>query len=261
VVASANGVETEGYTHQLYFHYPSAGGFQTLVDAYAARAAKKGDVRTGIAIKAIERTNNGWKVTTDKGVVEGTRLVNCIPLHELFTYLQPPAEITEALGQLKYNAIHIVALHVKKDSIGNHFAFYIPDPKIIFHRLSKLDFLGESYGRENGASTLMAEVTFRPDSYLGTLSKEVIEQQVIDGLQKLGLVDPRDVVSVETRTEKYAYVIYDLDHRKNVDKVLNYLQSLGIDCAGRFAQFEYLNSDGVVENTLKLARKLNRAAA
>lgn len=76
---------------------------------------------------------------------------------------------------------------------------------------------------------------------------------------KLGFVNADDVVSVDTRTEKYAYVIYDLDHRKNVDLVLSWLRAQGIESVGRFAEFEYLNSDGVVEHTLALARKINAA--
>jgi protoporphyrinogen oxidase len=43
VIQSAKGVPTEGYTHQLYFHYPSAGGFQSLVDAYRSRALCEGE--------------------------------------------------------------------------------------------------------------------------------------------------------------------------------------------------------------------------
>jgi len=46
-------------------------------------------------------------------------------------------------------------------------------------------------------------------------------------------------------------------NRQNADFVLNYLISKGIHSAGRFAQFEYLNTDGVVEQTLKLSQQIN----
>ncbi len=256
VIASANGVETEGYMHQLYFHYPTSGGFQTLVNAYERGARKNGDVRTGTDIKAIVKDGSEWVVETDQGSIRGDEIVNCMPLHELFKIIKAPPEVEQALNALLFNSIHIVMLHVKRDAIGNHFALYIPDPDIIFHRLSKLNFLGANYCRDGDASTLMAEVTFRPGSYLGTLGREAIEQRVISDLIKLGFIKQEDVVSTETRTEKYAYVIYDLDHRRNVDLVLGYLRTLGIECVGRFAEFEYLNSDGVVEHTMKLARSL-----
>ena len=34
IIKSAKGVKTEGYKHQLYFHYPKIGGIQSLFDAY-----------------------------------------------------------------------------------------------------------------------------------------------------------------------------------------------------------------------------------
>lgn len=258
VIASAAGIQTEGYTHQLYFHYPQKGGFQSLVDAYAKRAGTKGRVLTGAEIQAIDGGDGAWRVVTNNGVVEGERLVNCMPLHQLFRFIDAPSDVIAAKDVLKYNAIHIVALNMRKDSVGDHFALYFSDPNVIFHRLSRLNFLGDNYGRPDGGSTLLLEITFRPGSYLASLTTAEIERRAIADLASLGLIEEADVISSEVRTEEYAYVIYDLDHRKNTDKVLGYLESIGIRSAGRFAQFEYLNSDGVVENTLKLADELNR---
>lgn len=257
VIKSANGIETEGYTHQLFFNYPKSGGFQTLVDEYAKRASDYSEIKTGINIKSIKKEADNWIVSTNNGDFIGEKLINCMPLHELFKIISAPSLVTKALDALLYNSIHIVVINVKRDSIGNHFALYIPDPDIIFHRLSKLNFLGSNYSREGDASTLMAEVTFRPGSYLETLDRKSIEEKVIDDLTKLGYIEACDVISIETRTEKYAYVIYDLDHRKNVDIVLSWLREQGIESVGRFAEFEYLNTDGVVEHTLALARKIN----
>lgn len=258
VIASAGGVATEGYTHQLYFHYPERGGFQTLVDAYAERAAAGGEIRTGVEILAIEGGAGAWRVVTRDGVVEGGRLVNCMPLHQLFRLIETPADVVAAKEALKYNGIHIVAVNLRKDAIGDHFALYFSDPDIVFHRLSKLNFLGESYCRPDGGSTVLLEITFRPGSYLASLPAAEIERRAITDFVGLGFAEADDVVSSEIRTEEYAYVIYDLDHRTNADRVLGHLRAIGIESAGRFAQFEYLNSDGVVENTLALAEKLNR---
>jgi len=258
VIASAQGVATEGYTHQLYYHYPAKGGFQTLVNEYKDRAEAKGqDVRTSVNVRSLEKQPNGWKITTDTDEVYAKQLINCIPIHELFKLLSPPAEIKSTLDRLLYNSIYIVMVQVKKDTIGEHFALYVPDKDVVFHRLSKLNYLGESYCLPDGGSTLMAEVTFRPNSYLATLSEADIVDQVIDGLVKVGFIEREDILDTQVKVERYAYVIYDLDHRKNVDVLLSYLEEQGIRSAGRFAEFEYLNTDGVVERTLKLARSLN----
>lgn len=257
VIASASGKATEGYTHQLYFHYPENGGFQSLIDEYARRARKKSEIHTDCQIISIQGNSDQWCVNTNKGPVIGNRLINCMPLHQLFRYFEAPNLVKYALAKLKYNSIHIIALSLKNDAIGNHFALYFADPSIIFHRLSKLNFLGPAYCKNGSESTLILEVTFRPDSYLASLSRMEITSRVISDLSRLGLIIESDVISSDIKTEEYAYVIYDLDHRKNADTVLNFLEERKIWSAGRFAQFEYLNSDGVVEQTLKLARKLN----
>lgn len=253
VIASANGVETEGYKHQLYFHYPEENGFQALVDAYAQKAKGNADIHVGVDITKITSSNGAWHVQTDKGEFLGERLFSCMPLQELAAYIPFPEEPARALSALKYNSIHIVALHVKKDTLGDNFAVYYPDSSVLFHRLSKLNFLGSHYCHKDGSSTLLAEVTFRPNSYLESLSVHEIEKKVVDNLAEQGIIEASDVVSIKTVTEKYAYVIYDLDHRKNVDTVLKYLKSVGVECVGRFAEFEYLNTDAVVEHAMKAA--------
>lgn len=258
VIASANGIPTEGYTHQLYFNYPTSGGFQSMIDAYRDRALARGvRLDTGMEISSIERHADGWLVRTANGDIRGRQLINCMPLHELFRFLPAPSDVEATLDKLLYNSIYIVVVQAKKDRIGDHFALYVPERDIIFHRLSKLNFLGEEYCLPDGGSTLMAEVTFRPDSYLGSLPESTIVERVTRDLAKLGFIDKEDVTDTAVRLEKYAYVIYDLDHRKNVDSILGWLRQIGIASVGRFAEFEYLNTDGVVERTLRLAREIN----
>jgi protoporphyrinogen oxidase len=258
VIQSAHGVPTEGYTHQLYFHYPAAGGFQSLIDAYRSRALANGcRIETGAQIRSIQGGEGNWRIATDSGEIRAERLLNCMPLHELFKCLTAPAEVAADLKKLLYNSIYVVIVQAKKDRMGDHFALYVPERDLIFHRLSKLNFLGESYKLPGDGSTLMAEVTFRPGSYFGALSQTEVVERVTHDLVKAGFIDREDVIDTAIRVEEYAYVIYDLHHRQNVDRILGYLKSIGITSVGRFAEFEYLNTDGVVERTLAAARIIN----
>jgi protoporphyrinogen oxidase len=261
ILASARGVSTEGYLHQLYFNYPKAGGFQSLIDAYSRGVEKRNHkILTNVQMRALVREDWGWRAETSSGTIRCGQLVNCMPIHELATYLAPPEPVSTALSRLLYNSIHVVVVQAKADAVGDHFALYVPDKDIIFHRLSKLNFLGNAYRPPSVGSTLLAEITFRPGSYLSSLSACDIVNRTIDGLERLGFVDRANVTDTAVRTEKYAYVIYDLNHRKNVDVVLGWLSEQGIRSVGRFAEFEYLNTDGVAERALTLARQLNRTA-
>ena len=55
---------------------------------------------------------------------------------------------------------------------------------------------------------------------------------------------------------KHAYVIYDLNHRKNVDTLKKIYESKNIHLLGRWGSWEYLNSDQVIKQAKILAEKL-----
>ena len=257
VIKSAKGIPTEGYTHQLYFHYPKKGGIQSLVNAYRDKIKKKSEIINPVKIEVIKKIKEKWVIKTNRGEFKSDTLVNCMPVHELFKYIDSPSDINDSLNKMLYNSIYIVLIRAVNDNIGEKFAVTVPDKNVIFHRISKLNFLGKEYESSNGGTTLLAEITFRPNSYLSTLSEKQIKTSIIDGLKKCGFVDPNDIEGIEIKSFKYAYVIYDLLHRQNTDKVLQFLRSIGIQSNGRFAEFEYMNSDKVAENSMKLADKLN----
>ena len=257
VIKSAEGIETEGYKHQLYFNYPKAGGIEQLILGFKNNIIEKADIVNPVNIKRINKTNNIWNVKTDRGDFTSEMLINCMPLNELFNYIEAPQDVVNTLNELKYNSIYIILLQARKDNIKDNFALYVADKSIIFHRISKLNFLGENYSDKNNYSTILAEITFRSDSYLSGLGTEKIKKIVLDDLDRLNLVSKKDVIDIDLKSYKYAYIIYDLNHRKNTDYVLNYLSGQGIYCSGRFAEHEYLNMDMSVRHSYNLAKKLN----
>ena len=63
IIKSAQGVATEGYVHQLYFHYPKHGGIQSLLDAFLKQLGNKVIIHTGAAVRQFVKLANGWEVT------------------------------------------------------------------------------------------------------------------------------------------------------------------------------------------------------
>ena len=59
-----------------------------------------------------------------------------------------------------------------------------------------------------------------------------------------------------TRYE-YAYVIYDLNHTKNMSVIRDFYKNEGIILNGRFGNFEYWNMDKILRENLELSLKLN----
>ncbi len=60
VIKSAVGVETEGYTHQLHFFYPSRGGIESLPQGMARRVQ---NITTEFIVRNVRRTADGWLVS------------------------------------------------------------------------------------------------------------------------------------------------------------------------------------------------------
>ncbi|MDA9711936.1 FAD-dependent oxidoreductase [Acidimicrobiaceae bacterium] len=254
IIASAKGEQTEGYLHQLYFHYPEKGGFQTIVNSLAKKIENKAEVYLENKIVGINLSND-IEIVTDKQKFNFDKIISTIPIHELLPIInpEPPSEIMEALSKLKYNSIHITCLKVKGDWLGDNFAITIADPDIIFHRLSRLNFLGEHYA-QRGYTNIMVETTFRK-GLKEDLDHTTLEDKIIKDLKSLDIVNVEKIENIFTNTFKYAYVIYDQNHRKNTDLVLDYLRSVNITPLGRFGTFEYINSDKAIELAKELAEK------
>jgi hypothetical protein len=61
---------------------------------------------------------------------------------------------------------------------------------------------------------------------------------------RVGLIDGRDRIPVRLEIDMpYAYVVYDHGRKRNVDEIRAWLDARDILLAGRYAEWEYFNSD------------------
>ncbi len=262
ILRSAQGTATEGYLHQLNFHYPQRGGIQSLVDAIVAKLSSPVTVRCDSAVERIARVGDCWQVTSAGCAPrEYDRLVSTIPIPRLIAALgeNAPQRVGEASRSLRFNSIAICLVQLQKDRLGSNFGINLADKKVIFHRLSKLNFLLPPQDGD-GTTTVMAEVTFRKGDLIDRMTDREILDRVVDDMARLNLADRQDCLATELRRIEYAYVIYDLDHRSNATVVRDYCEKeLGIWLLGRFGEFEYLNMDAVIDRALQKSRVIGEA--
>ena len=241
---------TDGYTPTL-LSLPQNGGFQTLINEYADRAKAKGQSLVSSARVQKVKNSGIWEIDF-KRRDNCQNIINTMPIHEITKVLET-CRVQAYSRSASFNSIYIVMVHVKADTLGDNFAVYVPNKDVTFHRLSKLGFLGDAYVPDDGGSMLMAEITFRPESSLENVGGS-LKTSVVPDLVSQGFVEDNDVIDVVVRYEKYAYVIYDQITKKcregfRISQITRYPP------CGRSAEFEYLNSDGVVANSLELARR------
>ena len=257
IISGAQGNPKVGYAHQARFYYPKSGGIQTLFDNIVRKLNSNVRYLKGHQVSALEGADGAWDVRCANGVVfKFDRIVNCMPLHCLFPALkfEVPKAVGQSLAGLKYNSLYFGIILYNKDNAGNNFAINVPDPDIIFHRVSKLNFITPQASA--GKSAFLYEITYRDGTKLAAASQEELKKGIIDGFERTNLARKEDYLDFMLRKEKYAYAIYDLDHRKNADHVLEFLRTKNIFCCGRFAEFEYYNMDHVVERAFTLTEEI-----
>ncbi len=262
ILRSAKGETIDGYLHQLYFTYPKKGGTEALIKAFISKLGKKVTIHTNAKVIGVEKTSDGYKIETSSGNFTADKIVSTMPANEfchIYKDAQKPAEILETADNLRYNSIAICIVNVKKDYAGDNYAFMVADKNVKFHRISKLDFMGGNY-HIDGTATYMAEITYRKNDLNDKATDEELISKVVEGLEKIGFIDSKeDVNFTDIRRFEYAYVIYDLNHRKNMDRIKDYFSKQGIYLNGRFGSFEYLNMDAIIRQSKNLAQSLQGA--
>ncbi len=255
VVKSAIGIPTEGYLHQLNFYYPVEGGYEAVVHAFAKKV--KGEIATNWQVADIEWIDEHWHVRATTGEERlYHELVSTMPIHELLAaWPAAPKEARQAAARLRYNSLLNVLLGLREDRRYPYTALYVPDREIVFHRVSFPKNFSERTVPP-GQSSIMAEITANAGDGIWELSDDEAVARVVGDLQKMELIDPSAIVYKRVIRFQYGYPVYDLDYRRNVEQLRDSVAKAGIRLLGRFAQFDYINSDVCVERAIALSNEL-----
>lgn len=254
VIKSAIGIETEGYTHQLYFYYPKTGGIQALITAMERKISS---ISRNFEVKRVKKRADKWAVSNDREEKEFDELVSTVPIFDLIYALDNvPQAVLTALDNLRYNSLITVMLGLDAPHINEFTAVYFPDNDFLPHRVGfPMNF--SEYNAPPGMSSLVAEITSNEGDGVWELNDEDVIKHVADKLHERKIIDRRNICYSKARRAKYAYVVYDLGYQKNISLIREYVDKLGIKLCGRFAEFEYLNMDACVEKGMGMAEKLN----
>ena len=258
VIKAAVGVETEGYTHQLYYNYPARGGIESLPRALEKQVRK---ITPDFTVEQIWKEGKQWCVSNDWVTRRYDRLVSTIPIQELASALvDTPREIVAAIQSLRYNSLMTIAVGLDSARLPDFTAIYVPDPEIRFHRLS-FPAVFSPYNAPTGKSIVDAEITTNPGDGTHEMSDEETLADVIGDLEGMELVRKSEVCYAKVLRTKYGYVVQDDNYRKHLKKAKDYFEGIGIPLCGRVAEFEYINMDVCIDRARKLADRLNRESS
>lgn len=258
---SAAGETIEGYLHQLYFSFPSVGGIEAVPEGFLNRLDKeKCNLVLNSEVTNIKKENDKYLVTAGEKEYEADLVISTMPVQALTkAYENKNEELVKRTNDLRFNSIIISFVKLPYDLCGENFAFMIPDKDVIFHRISKMDFLGNEYHKSENEATYMIEVTYRKNDQVDIMSEEDFKEAIKEGLVKIGFSkDKDDAEFIDLVKEEYAYVIYDLNHTNNMEYIRNFYNNEGIILNGRFGNFEYWNMDRILRESKELVLTLRK---
>jgi protoporphyrinogen oxidase len=90
IVKSSLGIETEGYTHQLYFYYPKRRGIQALIESLEKRAI--GNKISGFKVKKVQKEGKSWVVSDGKEKRVYDKVISTMPIQALIKAMDAPKE-------------------------------------------------------------------------------------------------------------------------------------------------------------------------
>ncbi|MEM2261450.1 MAG: FAD-dependent oxidoreductase [Candidatus Bathyarchaeia archaeon] len=248
IVKSSIGIPTIGYVEQSIFYYPRKGGIQALYDAALEKAMSTGvDFLWSERVTTVKNDGGEWLIN-DR--YRGDLLISTIPLPELVKVTEAPEEVIKAIDSLDYNSVAVVGFALNKPAPDQHW-IYVPQKDLVFHRYAWISNYSP-YNAPKGQSTLIAEVSIPK----GKMPSPRLTEEVLNGLEKIGILEKRNIISAIIWFNKYGYPIYTIGHRNVREIIQNWLKETGIYSLGRWGAWHYWNIDKIYEEVIKLVDKV-----
>ena len=251
--ALTDDVEQVGATAD--FWYPWHGGIEALPRALAERV---GGIETGREVDAIDLGRRIVRLAGGEELEFGD-LVYTLPLNLLPALAGdlPPA-IADACSRLQYQGILNVNLGVDREHLSDAHWTYFYEDEFPFHRLS----FPANFSPHNvpiGKSSVSVEVAFPPSQHVDI--DDAVER-TIAALRLAGILDADDEIELVLADAIVpAYVIYDLEHGRNVRTIREWLREQRVWTAGRFGEWGYLNMDHAMASGSRAARSILESRA
>jgi UDP-galactopyranose mutase len=237
IIAGALSDEVGQVGATTYFWYPKKGAIEPLPRALGARLRNVHLNRQAVRIELPQKQ----VVFADGETVPFDHLLLSLPLPAIPRFFSgvPPA-VERACRGLRYQGIYCINLGIDRPRISDkHWVYFYEDP-FPFHRLSfPATFSPDTV--PPGKSSIATEVAF---SERRPLDRDTAVEKTIAALKLAKILRPDDRIElVHTEEIHPAYVIYDLDHAKNVGIIRSWLREHGIWNIGRFGEWQYFNMD------------------
>lgn len=227
-----------------FLHAPRGAG--QLMEALARAACEGGAViRTGCApVRVVHDQGRVIRLELSGGEpIEVERLISTIPLPELCRRLDPPLpdDLVSLAGALRFRALVLVALALRRERVGPDHVTYFPEPRFPFSRTFEPKNAAPAMS-PSGRTVIGFELPcFEGDALWSSCDAALARQMTCFG-PDVGFA-PNEVEGSLVIRVPEAYPLYELGHEDVVARLLAHLHStLGnLYLTGRNALFRLDN--------------------
>lgn len=250
----ARGEQRKEFGPNAEFFYPKIGGIGALANSLLRFSSK---VFLNSEVIEIKRKDGKIEIEYKKEgrvrKISSEYVISSIPLPTLIGLLKDaPEEVVKAANSLIFNSLVCTNIGVRRKAISDKHWVYFPEKKFLFNRISfPMNF--SKFTTPENRSSILVEVTHRKDE----IDLEEVKEKVIEGLINAEILKENDELEVcDISSFKYAYVIHDLQRRKNLSIINSFLEENNIYPVGRYGKWEYLNMDKTILSGKEIVEKL-----
>ena len=250
------------------FWYPQHGGIGQIGRKYGEKLVAMGaNLHLESPLERIEIEDGKAKrvVWTHQGQEHSTEcdeVINTVPLPRMLEAFAPGIgdNVKTAIGNLDYSCIVFVYLEVKNPSVSPDHWVYLPEGHLTIHRIS--EFKNFSDDCAPGDSTVVCcEITCREGDELWNLDIEGATEIAIRDLETVGLIEPNTATGIDMHKLKYAYPIYDLTYKENLDTLKKEAKKVrNLHTTGRQGLYRYNNMDHSIAMGRRIAKTIAKGA-
>jgi len=230
--------------------YPREGGYEEIYRSFVRHLPAVELEAEVAAIDPVSRT----AVTRDGREYGWEFLVSTMPLPVLVRVIEgTPYRIVELAEGLEYMSLRVELLLAGRRLDTPIQRIYSADPDIPPHKTAMNHNSSESL-RNRPRHAIMAEVSHSAQK---PVEVDAIAPRTIEWLCDLGILEsPDDIIWTGHVDAKYAYPVYTHERPGQVAEIKAWLAERDMYTAGRFGEWEYINSDKCVHKGLALGREL-----
>lgn len=231
------------------FHYPERGGFFSFFKPMIEGL----DIRTGARLVELDPVRKEVRFA-DGRTAAYARLISTIPLPDLVNAVRgAPDEIRQLARELRHTQLLVVNLLVRKPHLVPHHWFYIYDAAIDVARVKVMSNVTPA-GCPPGRTALQCEIFRRDDE---PMARAALVRKAVSDLGALLGFDPQtELDAVDEIFVSHAYPIPLLGRAAVVQRITDWLDSIGIVTAGLYGRWKYLWSNEAYAAGVTAARAL-----